>query len=148
MRIGKSQLEGSEKSRRRRNLVVAAASAVAIVGTSAPALAASWHGVSGTVYSPCSGQTWYLSTTARTKAGTGAVKLQFSQLPPGGVTWNILGKSNQQYGVTQSWTANETGITRTLVSSLNDGTTFYNHFKEYDGQCGHGDYNFTGSEYY
>jgi hypothetical protein len=149
MRIGTSHPDGGTgKSRRRRNMVVAAASAVAVVATSAPAFAASWHGVSGTVYSPCSGQTWFLSSTARTKSGTGAVKLQFSQLPPGGVTWNILGKSNQQFGVTQSWTGNETGITRTLDSSLGGGTTFYNHFKEYDGQCGHGDYNFTGSEYY
>lgn len=144
----RNRADGTARSRRRRNVAVAAASAAAIVATSAPAFAASWHGVSGTVYSPCSGQTWFLSTTARTKSGTGAVKLQFSQLPPGGVTWNILGKSNQQYGVTQSWTSGETGITRTLDSSLGDGTTFYNHFKEYDGQCGHGDYNFTGSEYY
>jgi hypothetical protein len=139
---------GTGKSRRGRNIVIAAASAVAIVATSAPAFAASWHGVSGTVYSPCSGNIWFLSSTPRTKSGTGAVKLQFSELNPGGVTWNILGKSNQQYGVTQSWTGSETGITRTLDSSLGGGTTFYNHFKEYTGKCGYGSYNFAGSEYY
>lgn len=133
---------------RRRNMVLAALSAVAVLGTSAPAFAASWHGVSGTVYSPCSGNIWFTSTTARTKAGTGAVKLQFSELNPGGVTWNLLGKSNQQYGVTQSWTGSETGITRTLKSSMNSGVTFYNHFKEYTGKCGYGNYSFAGSEYY
>ncbi len=122
-----------------------AASGVLIAG---PAHAASWHGVSGTVYSPCSGNVWYKSTTPRTKSGTGAVKLQFSTLNPGGVTWKILGKSGQQYGVTQSWTGTEEGITRTLDSSLGGGTTFYNMFKEYDGKCGHGNYNFDGSEYY
>ena len=149
MRTGKQNREvRSARTRRGRNIVIAAASAVAIVGTSVPAFAASWHGVSGTVYSPCSGNIWFLSSTARTKSGTGAVKLQFSQLNPGGVTWNILGKSNQQYGVTQSWTGNETGITRTLDSSLGGGTTFFNHFKEYDGKCGYGNYSFAGSEYY
>ncbi len=149
MRTGKQDREvRSARTRRGRNIVIAAASAVAIVGTSVPAFAASWHGVSGTVYSPCSGNIWFLSGTARTKSGTGAVKLQFSELNPGGVTWNILGKSNQQYGVTQSWTGSETGITRTLDSSLGNGTTFYNHFKEYTGKCGYGSYNFAGSQYY
>jgi len=138
----------ASSSRRTRNLLVASATAVAAMTTSVPAFAASWHGVSGTVYSPCSGNIWFTSTTARTKAGTGAVKLQFNTLNPGGVTWNLLGKSGQQYGVTQSWTGTETGITRTLDSSMGDGVTFFNHFKEYDGKCGHSDYSFNGSEYY
>lgn len=136
------------RSPRAGSLALAVIAAIAVLGTSAPAYAASWHGISGTVYSPCSGNIWYTSTIARTKSGTGAVKLQFSQLNPGGVTWNLLGKSGQQYGVTQSWTGTETGITRTLDSSMNGGTVFYNHFKEYDGRCGYGDYSFAGSEYY
>ncbi|MDQ1722409.1 MAG: hypothetical protein QOI26_2143 [Pseudonocardiales bacterium] len=149
MRTDKRNLEGGMgKARRRRNILAAAISALAIFATSAPAFAASWHGVSGTVYSPCSGNIWFTSSTARTKAGTGSVQLQFSQLNPGGVTWNLLGPSNQQYGVTQSWTGNETGITRTLDSSMGNGTTFYNHFKEYDGKCGYGNYSFAGSEWY
>lgn len=114
----------------------------------APASAAGWHGVSGTVYDPCSGHTWYESSNARTKSGTGAVKLQFSQLPPGGVAWKLLGKSNQQYGTEQEWTSGETGITRTLDSSLAGGTTFYNDFKENNGACSEHSYNFQGSEYY
>jgi hypothetical protein len=113
-----------------------------------PAYAASWHAVSGTVYSPCSGQIWYKSTNPRTKDGSGAIKLQFSQLNPGGVTWKLLGQAGQQIGVTQSWAGTEEGITRTLASGVNGGVTFYNMFKEYDGRCGYANYQFEGSEYY
>jgi len=113
-----------------------------------PASAASWHAVSGTVYSPCSGNIWYKSTNPRTKEGAGAVKLQFSNLNPGGVTWKLIAQTGQQIGVTQSWAGTEEGITRTLASSVSSGTTFYNMFKEYDGKCGYGNYSFDGSEYY
>ena len=141
--------DAKDRPRRRWwSIAIPMISAVAIAGTASPAFAASWHGISGTVYSPCSGNIWFTSSTPRTKSGTGAVKLQFSELNPGGVTWNLLGKSNQQLGVTQSWTGSETGITRTLKSSMNGGTVFYNHYKEYTGKCGYGDYNFAGSEYY
>lgn len=134
---------------------IAAATSLAIAGMAlpaalmaAPASAAGWHAVSGTVYDPCYNSGWYESSVARTKSGTGAVKLQFSQLPPGGVDWKLLGKSNQQYGTEQTWTQSETGITRTLDSSMAGGTVFYNTFKEYTGQCGYHSYNFKGSEYY
>ncbi len=124
---------------------VAAAGSIAL----APgAEAASWHGISGTVYSPCSGNVWYKSTNPRTKSGTGAVKLQFNTLNPGGVTWKLVGQSGNQIGNTISFTGTEEGITRTVASSVGGGVTFYNMFKEYDGACGHGNYNFDGSEYY
>src|SRR6476469_8356596 len=42
----------------KRALAVGVASVAAIVGTALPASAASDHGVSGTVYSPCSGNIW------------------------------------------------------------------------------------------
>lgn len=113
-----------------------------------PASAASWNYVSGTVYSPCSGKVWYQSTNGHTKVGTGSVQLQFSNLNPGGVSWKLLGQSGQQIGSQQNWGGTETGITRTLASSVTNGTTFYNMFKEYDGKCGYANYNFTGSEYF
>lgn len=131
----------------KRSIAVGVATVAAVAGTALPASAASNHGVSGTVYSPCSGQIWF-EGGARTKEGTGLVKLQFSTLNPGGVTWKLLGQSNQQYGSVQSWIASETGIWRTLDSSMGNGTIFFNDFKEYDGQCGHGNYNFAGTEYY
>lgn len=141
-------MRSTTKAIQRRIGTVALLTAAAVATVAAPAYAASWHGVSGTVYSPASGQIWFTSSTARTKSGAGSVQLQFNTLNPGGVTWNLLGPSGQQYGVTQSWTGTETGITRTFTSSMANGTTFYNHFKEYDGQSGHGNYNFNGSEYY
>jgi hypothetical protein len=122
-----------------------AAAGVLVAG---PAYAASWHYVSGTVYSPCSGHIWYTSTNPRTKSGDGAIKLQFSKINPGGVTWKLIRQSGVQLGVTQSWSGTEEGITRTLATGVNSGVTFYNMFKEYDGKCGHSDYEFTGSEYY
>jgi hypothetical protein len=131
---------------KRLGLMLGIAAAGCLVAS--PAHAASWHAISGTVYSPCSGQIWYKSTTPRTKAGDGAIKLQFSNLNPGGVTWKLIRQNGTQLGVTQSWTGTEEGITRRLASNVNGGVTFYNMFKEYDGRCGYGNYSFDGSEYY
>jgi hypothetical protein len=131
---------------RRLGLTLAIAAAGALIAS--PAYAASWHAISGTVYSPCSGHIWYKSTNPRTKSGDGAIKLQFSQLNPGGVTWKLIRQNGLQLGVTQSWAGTEEGITRTLATGVNGGVTFYNMFKEYDGQCWHHDYSFNGSEYY
>src|SRR5581483_9037724 len=123
--------------------------AAAIVFTGGAAMAASNHGISGTVYSPCSGQgPWFTSSTQRQKSGTGAVKAEFATVNPGGLTFRILGQSNQQFGVQQSWTQNETGIWRTFTSSLAGGTIFYNSFKQTSSSCGYHDYNFTGTEFY
>ena len=135
----------------RRAALVAALSAAAIVVSAVPAFAGSDHGVSGTVYSGCSGKgPWYESSNARTKSGTGAVKLEFSDVNSGGIDWKLLGKSNQQYGSEQEWSANETGIWRTLDSSMGGGTVFFNDFRDQDYTCpsGQSTYNFTGTEYY
>jgi hypothetical protein len=110
--------------------------------------AASNHGISGTVYSPCSGHTWYISSNPRTKSGTGPIKAQFSDINPGGLKWKLLNASNVQIGSQKYWTKNETGIWRTFTSSYGNGKVFYNAFAEYDGQCGYADYDFTGTEYY
>jgi hypothetical protein len=115
----------------------------------APSFAASDHGQTGTVIDPCAGGGWYTSTNARTKAGTGLVKLEFSKLNSKGVDWELVGKSYQLYGVEQEWTPNENGIWRTLDSSMKNGTTFFNQFEDHDqSDCNHGSYNFTGTEYY
>ncbi len=111
-------------------------------------LAAHNHGISGTVYSPCSGHTWYVSSNPRTKAGTGLIKAQFSQINPGGLKWKLLNASNVQIGSQRYWTKNETGIWRTFTSRYGGGKVFYNAFAEYDGKCGHSDYEFVGTEYY
>jgi len=48
---------------------IALAAAAVVVFAGAPALAASNHAISGTVYSPCSGNgPWFTSSNARTKA--------------------------------------------------------------------------------
>lgn len=128
--------------------LVAAAAVAAVVFSGGAAMAASNHGISGTVYSPCSGHIWFISSTQRQKSGTGAVKAEFATVNPGGLTFRILGQSNQQFGVQQSWTENETGIWRTFTSSLAGGTIFYNSFKQTSSSCGYHNYEFTGTEYY
>jgi hypothetical protein len=128
--------------------LVALAAAAVVVFAGAPALAASNHAISGTVYSPCSGHTWFTSSNARTKAGTGAVRAEFVDVNPGGLTFRLLGRSNQQFGVTQQWGPNETGIWRTFTSSMGNGTTFFNSFRQTSSSCGYHDYNFTGTEFY
>jgi hypothetical protein len=128
---------------------IALAAAAVVVFAGAPALAASNHAISGTVYSPCSGNgPWFTSSNARTKAGTGAVKAEFVDVNPGGLSFRLLGRSNQQFGVTQQWGPNETGIWRTFTSSMNNGTTFFNSFRQTSTSCGYHDYNFTGTEFY
>lgn len=134
--------------RRHATKLVALGALAFIALGAAPAQAAGNHGISGTVYSPCSGHVWFTSTNARTKAGTGVVKAEFSEINPGGLAFKLLGQSNQQYGSVQQWSAGETNIWRTFISSMANGTVFFNSFKELDGQCGHSDYNFTGTEYY
>jgi hypothetical protein len=112
---------------------------------------ASDHAVSGTVYSGCSGKgPWYESSTARTKSGVGAVKLEFTQVNSGGIDWELLGQSNQQYGSEQAWGPNETGTFQTLDSSMANGTIFFNYFRDQDYTCPSGEstYNFVGTESY
>jgi hypothetical protein len=133
----------------RRAATVLATAAALAVAAAVPALAASDHGQNGTEYSPCgTGKTWYESSNARTKSGTGLVKLEFSDINPGGIDWKLLGKSNQQYGSEQEWTSGETGIWRTLDSSMANGTVFYNDFRDQSTSCNQSDYSFTGTEYY
>jgi hypothetical protein len=69
---------------------------------------ASNHGISGTVYSGCSGQgPWFVSSTARTKAGTGAIKAIFTDINDGGLTFKLLDRNN---------------IWRTFASNVSNGT--------------------------
>ncbi|HLN63816.1 MAG TPA: hypothetical protein VK464_20030 [Symbiobacteriaceae bacterium] len=115
------------------------------------AMGASNHGISGTVYSGCSGNgPWYISSTQRMKSGSGAVKASFSQINDGGLTFGILDQSWAQIGVQQSWTKSETGIWRTFSSSVPDGKIFYNEFRDTNYNCpdSQNNYNFTGTEYY
>ncbi len=136
-----------KRSGRIKLVAVAALGILAFAGT--PAVAAGNHAISGTVYDPCSGKgPWFESQTARVKSGKGAVKAEFSSINPGGLNWKLLGKSNQQFGNTQQWGPNETGIWRTFTSSMASGTNFFNTFEELDGACNHGNYNFAGTENY
>lgn len=113
------------------------------------ASAASDHAVSGTVIDPCAGGGWYESDNARTKSGTGAIKLEFSKINPGGIDWELLGKENQLIGSEQEWTKTETGVWRTFSSSVANGTTFYNTFEDGDqSDCDQGGYDFSGTESY
>jgi hypothetical protein len=130
--------------------VVALASVLTLVMAGA-AYAASNHGISGTVYSGCSGKgPWYISTIARTKEGTGLIKAKFTDINEGGLTFRLLDGSNAQIGVTQSWSKNETNIWRTFATSVRNGRTFYNSFRDtvYECPSGQTNYNFTGTEYY
>ena len=126
--------------------VVVVAASCAMVGI---AYGASNHGISGTVYSGCSGSgPWFISSTARTKAGTGAIKAIFTDLNDGGLTFKLLDRNNLQIGSQQSWTKSETNIWRTFASSVSDGKVFFNSFRDtnYSGPDNQNDYNFTGTE--
>jgi hypothetical protein len=112
---------------------------------------ASNHAISGTVYSGCSGNgPWFTSSTARTKSGTGAIKAQFSDVNDGGLTFRLLDRSNVQIGSTQTWGKNETGIWRTFASSVAGGRVFFNSFRDTNYNCpdSQSNYNFTGTESY
>lgn len=125
--------------------------ALAVTVANAPAEAASWHGISGTTYSGCpsAGQpTWYISSNARFKEGTGAVKAQFSSIGPNDLGFKIVNSSYATIGTVKYWTEHETDITRTLASSVSNGTRFYNAFRETGTSCLVRDHEFTGSEYY
>lgn len=125
---------------------VAAALAVGIfAGAAGPAAAASWKGISGTVYS---GGSWFISSNDRYKEGTGSVQAKFSTLPKAGISFKIVNSSYATIGGTQHWTNAETDVARTLASSVANSTKFYTAFKQYSGCTGCSPYNFTGSLYY
>ena len=134
--------------------LIAAFAIVAVAATcitAGVAYAASNHGISGTVYSGCSGSgPWFISSTARTKAGTGAIKAIFTDLNDGGLTFKLLDRNNLQIGSQQSWTKSETNIWRTFASSVSGGKVFFNSFRDTNYSCpdNQNDYNFTGTEYY
>jgi hypothetical protein len=128
-------------------LAVVAASC-AMVGV---AYGASNHGISGTVYSGCSGSgPWFISSTARTKAGTGAIKAIFTDINDGGLTFKLLDRNNLQIGSQQSWTKSEINIWKTFASSVSDGKVFFNAFRDTNYSCpdNQNNYNFTGTEFY
>jgi hypothetical protein len=132
-----------------------AALAVAVVAVSCAlvgvAYGASNHGISGTVYSGCSGQgPWFISSTARTKAGTGPIKAIFTDINDGGLTFKLLDRNNLQIGSTKSWTKSETNIWRTFASSVSNGKVFFNSFRDTIYACPDNQdiYNFTGTEFY
>src|SRR5918912_3447394 len=119
--------------------LIAAFAIVAVAATcitAGVAYAASNHGISGTVYSGCSGSgPWFISSTARTKAGTGAIKAIFTDLNDGGLTFKLLDRNNLQIGSQQSWTKSETNIWRTFASSVADGKVFFNSFRDTNYSC-------------
>src|SRR5690348_15067395 len=84
--------EGGHSVGRKTKSLAAALAVVAVVVSCATgvAFAASNHGISGTVYSGCSGSgPWFTSSTPRTKAGTGLIKAQFSEINDGGLTFKL-----------------------------------------------------------
>lgn len=122
--------------------------ALAIPGA---ASAASWHGISGTPYSGCPQvdlPTWYISNVARYKAGSGAVKVQFTEIGDNGLGFKIVNASNATIGQVQTFTKNETDITRTLATGVSDGRKFFNAFRETGSECNTNQHTFTGSEHY
>jgi hypothetical protein len=129
--------------------VVATAGTVVALGVTPAAHAASWHGISGTVYSPCSsaGHVWYISSNQRTKDGTTAVKAQFSKVNAGGLSFRIVNTGQVTIGTIQYYTTTETNLSKTLASSVSNGTRFYTSFKQTSSKCGLADYNFQGSLY-
>lgn len=136
----------------RGRFVLLAALVVAVsCATAGVAFGASNHGISGTVYSGCSGSgPWFISSTARTKSGTGAIKAIFTDLNDGGLSFKLLDRNNLQIGSQQSWTKSETNIWRTFASNVSGGKVFFNSFRDTNYSCpdSQNDYNFTGTEYY
>ena len=115
------------------------------------AYGASNHGISGTVYSGCSGSgPWFNSSTQRVKSGTGLIKAQFNTVNDGGLTFRLLSPSGVQIGSQQTWTKTEIGIWRTFTSSYGGGKSFYNSFRDTNYSCpdNQTNYNFDGTEYY
>lgn len=130
--------------------LAACAVAVCLV-TAGVAYGASNHGISGTVYSGCSGSgPWFTSTTQRVKVGTGLIKAQFNTVNDGGLTFRLLTASGVQIGSQQSWTKTEIGIWRTFTSSYGNGQSFYNSFRDTNYSCpdNQTNYNFNGTEFY
>lgn len=120
-------------------VVVAAITAGAVMAPGT-ALAASWVPISGTVYS---NGNWYTSTNVRTKSGTTAVKVQFNNLPGGGLKFYIKNyNTGVRLGIIGYFPP--TGPT-TLASSVSGGTKFVTVFAQ---QTKKSPYNFDGSLYY
>ncbi|MDX6437917.1 MAG: hypothetical protein QOF45_500 [Gaiellaceae bacterium] len=131
--------------------VVAAFAVAVCLVTAGLAYGASDHGISGTVYSGCSGSgPWFNSTTQRVKEGTGPITAQFNTVNDGGLTFRLLTASGAQIGSQQTWTKTETGIWRTFTSSYGNGQSFYNSFRDTSYSCpdDQSNYNFDGTEHY
>jgi len=134
-----------------RAVAVAALSVGLSIGISGLAYAASYHAISGTVYSGCSDSgPWYVSSTARTKDGTGPIMAQFSEINDGGLTFKLVNKFNVLIGNQQSWEPNETDVWRTLSSSVPHGTVFYTAFRSSVYECpdDQDEYEFRGTLFY
>jgi hypothetical protein len=132
--------------------MILAATTVGLASTAialaAPSMAAGEHGISGTPYSGCTNHTWYYSTNARYKAGTGLVKVTFSDIGKNGLNFKIVDAHNATLGHVGSWTNQETDEWQTLDSSVANNTKFYNAFEEQSTGCNTNDHDFTGTEYY
>ncbi|MBF0817693.1 hypothetical protein E4U02_14905 [Microbacterium paludicola] len=140
---------GTRKSAR--TLGIAAALALgATFLVAAPAAAASWTSISGTVFSDS--DAWYYSSVIRTKRGGGKVSAKFSNLPACGSSAN----TQLRFAITKPGTQTLIGgiqyfpvinDERTLASSVADGTQFRTTFSRYLS-CTNSDHNFSGSLYY
>jgi hypothetical protein len=109
----------------------------------APAHAAQWHDIEGTVWSD--GETWFSSSTIREKDGNGAIDAVFNSLMGGGIDFGVRNTSHTWLG--QSPLAFPTeGDPKTLATSVSNGTEFYTRYKRgtscQSWWCNH---NFAGS---
>jgi hypothetical protein len=127
---------------------LAAAASAAAIGLAAPAFAASNHGISGTPYSGCTNHTWYYSSTARYKAGYGAVKVEFSQIGKNGLNFKIIDAHNATIGHSVTFSYTETDWWQTMATGVSDGKKFFNAFEEASTSCFTNDHDFVGTEYY
>lgn len=114
----------------------------------APAQAASWHGIEGTVYQKRVGKDWYHSPNKRPKVGSGSVKAQFSSLPQSGLTFKMRDQSNKTIGIPHSWTQQETDLLRTLAGKVKNKRIMYTSFRQYNACDRCKPYSFEGSLYY
>ncbi|MGH4029426.1 hypothetical protein ACQB60_10885 [Actinomycetota bacterium Odt1-20B] len=126
------------------SLVAAGAATLVGVAVSPAAAGSKWHAISGVVYS---GGAWYQSNNERTVTNNSKqnIDAKFTELPKGGLSFKLVGKSNNTLGSVKHWGKTETDQKQRLWSKAKNKSKFYTMFKSQNGCRGCSPYEFKGS---